>query len=172
MKKNLLIIMFFILISCKNEDNNFLNKVLIEYHESKNNYTSMITLDFNSSELYLLKIYNNQNSLLKTPDEYAENNGSIYKTEEKLDEDLKRINLTKQEVDELLGIIESFEKEDYKSKKGIGFIDGGFVNYHLVYKEKVVNIKRINDSSDKQVRFNNLVFDIIKKSNIDLKKDN
>lgn len=67
----------------------------------------------------------------------------------------------------MLGIIESFEKEDYKSKKGNDFIDGGSVNYHLIYKQKVINIKRVNDSSDKQIQFNNLVFDIIKKTNLD-----
>ncbi len=161
MRSKLFILILFVLLSCKTENNNTLSKIMIEYQESKKDYTSIATIDFHTSELYFLKLYKNQNHILKTPEEYAESNGSIYKNGQKLDDDLKRIKLKNKEVNNLLDIINSFEEKDFESKKESSTIDGGFVNYHLIYKDTVKNIKRVNNSSEKQVQFNNFIFSLI-----------
>lgn len=159
--------MLVFLFSCKKDEEFKIEKIIIEYHESKNDYSTVVNIDFNSSAIYLFKIYYTQNIIPKDPEDYFKKNDITNKNEEIFDEGLKRINLTEQEINALLDLIKSFEQDDYESKKGTDFIDGGFVKYHLVYKEKVVDIKRINNSSNKQVQLNNLVFDIIKKSNLD-----
>lgn len=161
MKNKLLILLLFILISCK-KDNNPLTKIMIEYHESKNDYTTIVNIDFSTSEIYFLNLYNVQSSMLKTPEEYAENKNSIYKSEKKSKGTLKRKKLKNEEIKDLLAIVNSFEEKDFESKNVNNTMDGAFVNYHLIYTDNVVNIERVNNSTEKHVQFNNLIFSLLK----------
>lgn len=162
MKKCILILSLIICLSCKNDNNDNVNRFIVEQYNSKNNFSSLLIFDFDKSDLLYFKSNHHKDVKLKTPEEFQNSGGTILNEITPIDTKIKRIVLSNEDKSILIDAINNLKEEDLKTKTGDSFY-GVQINYHLLYNDKEIDFNRINDFSENLIALNKIISKILDK---------